>query len=82
MQEGIHAALDLERRMCKFMETHIVPYRQRSGYSNAVPDKLLCAIGNWGPVGIRLRWPYRSIDIGEAERLRDVARTELSECFA
>ena len=81
MQEDIHAALDLERRICKFMETHIVPYRQRLGYSNAALDKLLCAIGNWGPVGTRLRWPYRSIDMSEAVRLRDIARTELRELF-
>ncbi|MFS8110580.1 dihydrodipicolinate synthase family protein [Rhizobium jaguaris] len=81
MQEDIHAALDLERRICKFMETHIVPYRQRLGYSNAALDKLLCAIGNWGPVGTGLRWPYRSIDMSEAIRLRDIARTELSELF-
>jgi len=82
MQEDMHAALDLERRICKFMETHIVPYRQRSGYSNAALDKLLCAIGYWGPVGTRLRWPYRSIDMSEAVRLRDIARTELGELFA
>ncbi|WFU11332.1 dihydrodipicolinate synthase family protein (plasmid) [Rhizobium sp. CB3090] len=82
MQNDIHAALDLERRICKFMETHIAPYRQRLGYSNAALDKLLCAIGNWGPVGTRLRWPYRSIDMSEAVRLRDIARMELSELFA
>jgi dihydrodipicolinate synthase/N-acetylneuraminate lyase len=82
MSQDIRAALNLERRICKFMETHIVPYRQRLGYSNAALDKLLCAIGNWGPVGTRLRWPYRSIDIGEAAKLRDVAQLELSELFA
>ncbi len=49
---------------------------------NAALDKLLAAIGGWGPVGTRLRRPYRWIDEAEAERLRPVARSMMPELFA
>ncbi|MBY5323125.1 dihydrodipicolinate synthase family protein [Rhizobium leguminosarum] len=81
MRNDIDAALDLERRICAFMDAHIVPFRQEFGYSNAALDKLLSAIGNWGPVGTRLRSPYRSIDMAEAVRLRPIARAELPDLF-
>ncbi|MGR9438248.1 dihydrodipicolinate synthase family protein (plasmid) [Rhizobium leguminosarum] len=81
MRNDIDAALDLERRICTFMDAHIVPFRQQFGYSNAALDKLLSAIGNWGPVGTRLRSPYRSIDMAEAVRLRPIARSELPDLF-
>ncbi|MGZ2385891.1 dihydrodipicolinate synthase family protein [Rhizobium brockwellii] len=81
MRNDIDAALDLERRICTFMDAHIVPFRQEFGYSNAALDKLLSAIGNWGPVDTRLRFPYRSIDMAEAIRLRRIARFELPVLF-
>ncbi|MDR9759712.1 dihydrodipicolinate synthase family protein [Rhizobium redzepovicii] len=81
MRNELDAALDLERRICMFMDTHIVPFRQQFGYSNAALDKLLSCIGNWGPVGTRLRFPYRSIDTEEAVRLRHIARSELPDLF-
>ena len=81
MQEDIDAALEIEGRICGFMDEHIAPFRQNIGYSNAALDKLLCAIGNWGPVGSRLRSPYRWIDESEANRLRVIARRELGELF-
>ncbi|MBZ9601216.1 dihydrodipicolinate synthase family protein [Phyllobacterium chamaecytisi] len=79
MQTDMDAAVEIEQRICKFMDEHIVPFRQKSGYSNAALDKLLCAIGNWGPVGTRLRFPYRWIGEDEAERLRAVAKQELGD---
>jgi dihydrodipicolinate synthase/N-acetylneuraminate lyase len=78
----IEGALDLERRICRFMDEHVVPFRALHGYSNAALDKLLAAIGGWGPVGTRLRRPYRWIDDAEAERLRPVARSMMPELFA
>jgi dihydrodipicolinate synthase/N-acetylneuraminate lyase len=81
MAGDIDAALDLERRLCRFMDEHIVPFRRDQGYSNAALDKLLVAIGGWGRVGPRLRRPYRWIAEGEAERLRPIARAELPELF-
>lgn len=79
MSTDIDAALEIERRICKFMNEYIVPYRQRFGYSNAALDKLLCAIGNWGPVGTRLRFPYHWIDEVEANKLRVVAHNDIPE---
>jgi dihydrodipicolinate synthase/N-acetylneuraminate lyase len=79
MQTDIDAAIETEQRICKFMDEHIVPFRQKSGYSNAALDKLLCAIGNWGPVSTRLRFPYRWIGEDEAECLRTVAKQELGD---
>lgn len=81
MAKDMDAALAVEKRICAFMDTHIVPFRQTHGYSNAALDKLLCAIGEWGPVGTKLRWPYRSIEKAEAERLTKIARAELPELF-
>lgn len=82
INEDIAAALEIEQRICRFMDEHIVPFRQKLGYSNAALDKLLAAVGNWGPVGTRLRFPYRWIAQDEAERLREIARRELADILA
>ncbi|MGH6861578.1 MAG: dihydrodipicolinate synthase family protein, partial [Phyllobacterium sp.] len=79
MLHDLDAALEIEGRICRFMDRHIVPFRQSQGYSNAALDKLLCAIGNWGPVGTRLRFPYRWIPQEEAVRIRAIARRELGD---
>jgi dihydrodipicolinate synthase/N-acetylneuraminate lyase len=81
MIADIDAAIEIESRIRAFMEIHIVPFRRDGHYSNAALDKLLCAIGNWGPVGTRLRWPYRSIDQLNAVNLRAKARAALPELF-
>ncbi|MGO7522504.1 dihydrodipicolinate synthase family protein, partial [Rhizobium brockwellii] len=65
MRNDIDAALDLERRICAFMDAHIVSVRLDFGYSNAALDKLLSAIGNWGPVDTRLLYHYLSIHKAE-----------------
>ncbi|MGO8366758.1 dihydrodipicolinate synthase family protein, partial [Rhizobium johnstonii] len=70
MRNDIDAALDLERRICAFLDAPIVPFRQAFGYSHAALAKLLRALGNWGPVGTSLRFPSHSIDMSEAFRLR------------
>ena len=79
MHTNVEAALDIEQRLCAFMDEHIVPFRRDHGYSNAALDKLLAAIGDWAPVGTRLRKPYRWIDGAEVGRLRGVARSMLPE---
>lgn len=81
MVSDIEAALDIERRICAFMDTHIVPFRSAQGFSNGALDKLLAAVGDWAPVGTRLRLPYRWIDMEEARRLRGVARSAIPELF-
>ncbi|MGO4722364.1 MULTISPECIES: dihydrodipicolinate synthase family protein [unclassified Inquilinus] len=82
MAVDMAAALDLDRRICHFMDEHVVLFRTQQGYSNAALDKLLAAIGAWGPVGTRLRRPYRWIPESEAARLRPIARSLMPELFA
>ncbi|GAU80226.1 dihydrodipicolinate synthase family protein [Bosea sp. BIWAKO-01] len=79
MLSDIGGAREIEQRICAFMDAHILPFRRDHGYSNAALDKLLAAIGNWAPVGPRLRRPYRWIDAAEAERLRPIARRMMPE---
>jgi len=81
MATDIEAALDIERRICAFMDDHIVPFRRDHGYSNAALDKLLAAVGDWAPVGTRLRWPYHFIDASHAGKLREIAAEMVPELF-
>ncbi|WP_283193451.1 dihydrodipicolinate synthase family protein [Rhizobium sp. AN80A] len=81
MKTDIDSALDIEQRICAFMDRHIVPFRRDQGYSNAALDKLLTVIGAWAPVSSRLRWPYRSIDMDRAASLRDVVIGMVPELF-
>lgn len=81
MQSDLAAALEIEQRVRAFMDAHIQPFISEQGYANQAVDKLLAAIGDWAPVGPRLRWPYRGIAPAEAERLRPVARAALPEFF-
>lgn len=73
------AALDVERRLRAFLETHVAPFGRDHGYSNAALDKLLAAIGDWAPVGTRLRRPYRWIDPEVAVQLRPAAQAAIPE---
>ncbi len=81
MKSDIDAALETERRICAFMDTHIVPFRSIYGFSNGALDKLLAAVGDWAPVGTRLRRPYRWIDMEEARKLNSIARSAIPELF-
>lgn len=76
------AGLDLERRLCRFMDEHIVPFRRDHGYSNGALDKLIAAVGGWGPVNTRLRRPYRSISMDVVPALKRVAQDLVPEMFA
>lgn len=79
MQSDTHAALALEQRIKQFMTTHIVPFRDQLGHSNTALDKLLAAVGGWGTVGTRLRWPYRGVPADQANKLRPIVHQELPE---
>ncbi|MBS7698878.1 MULTISPECIES: dihydrodipicolinate synthase family protein [unclassified Chelatococcus] len=81
MTTDIAACLDIEERLRTFIDTHVWPFRRDHGYSNAALDKLLAEIGDWAPVGTRLRRPYRFIEASEARRLRPVARQAVPELF-
>jgi 4-hydroxy-tetrahydrodipicolinate synthase len=81
MQTDWAAAKRIESRIQNFMSAYVVPFRDRQSFSNMALDKLLAAIGNWAPIGTRLRWPYRGIEESEAERLRSHAQKDLPFLF-
>lgn len=76
----MQAALAVERRILDFFRSHLAPLAAQ-GFGGGAIDKLLCAVGGWCDVGLRLRWPYRSIDQSTLERLRPLARAALPEFF-
>jgi dihydrodipicolinate synthase/N-acetylneuraminate lyase len=80
MRERPDDAIELEQRLQRFLDAHVLPFQAR-GYSNPALDKLLAHIGDWAPIGTRIRWPYRSIPESSAEKLRPIARSELPELF-
>lgn len=81
MKTDLDGALEIEGRLQRFMNEHIVPFRDRRFFSNQALDKLLAAIGGWAEIGTRLRFPYRSIDENEAGRLRRIAENLIPEFF-
>ncbi|MGO8134361.1 hypothetical protein ACC730_38250, partial [Rhizobium ruizarguesonis] len=44
MRNDIDAALDLERRICTFMDAHIVPFRQEFGACDASQPDRFCHV--------------------------------------
>jgi dihydrodipicolinate synthase/N-acetylneuraminate lyase len=79
MATDLSAALELEQRIRLFMERHIAPFIVHDGYCNGACDRLLALIGGWADIGAQMRWPYRSIPVEEAERLRNAARQLIPE---
>lgn len=72
MAVNMEAALELESRLRAFMDGHIAPFIRVEGYCNAACDRLMANLGGWAEVGAWMRWPYRSIPVSEAERLRPI----------
>ncbi|WP_044256031.1 dihydrodipicolinate synthase family protein [Rhodopirellula sp. SWK7] len=81
IRSDLQAGLDIEKRLQAFFAKHITPYIRDMKYCNAACDRLLAHIGGWTDISPTLRWPYRSIPVGEAERLRPIAREQLPEFF-
>lgn len=77
-QESPEAAMELETRICRFMNEHIVPYL-KEGYSNMSVDKFMAAAVAWCPIAPRLRWPYCGIDEGAIGGLRQALAATLPE---
>jgi hypothetical protein len=82
MIDDPRAADDLEARMNVFFAERIAPFITEKGYSNRAADKLLAAVGGWGPVGTRLRWPYESIPQDVVPGIRARGRELVPEFFA
>ncbi len=81
LASDLEAALELERRLRCFMDLHISSFITEQEFCNAACDRLLAIIGDWTPIGHKMRWPYRSIPLAEAERLRPIAEELLPEFF-
>jgi dihydrodipicolinate synthase/N-acetylneuraminate lyase len=79
MQTDLPAALELESRLRRFMDDHIVPFITRDRFCNAACDRLMANLGGWADVGARMRWPYRAIPATEIPRLREIVRKLLPE---
>lgn len=79
IESGDPRAVETERRLRAFFSAHIEPFIAEQGFPGAACDRLLARIGGWADVGWRMRWPYRSIPAGEADRLRPIARELLPE---
>ncbi|MFE9207157.1 dihydrodipicolinate synthase family protein [Micromonospora sp. NPDC007230] len=80
MIEDLGGALDVERRIQRFLADHVDPLA-RQGFGNPALDKFLAHLGNWAGIGTRVRWPYASVDESAAERLRPIVRGCLPELF-
>ena len=81
MKTEFPAALALEKRIQQLMSSYISPLILEENYSPQACDKLLAAIGGWANIGMRLRWPYRSIPEDSVGVLREKARKLLPEFF-
>ncbi|HTG55745.1 MAG TPA: hypothetical protein VL943_05735, partial [Niabella sp.] len=63
-----------------FFDACIVPYAKK-GFSNPALDKLLAAVGDWAPVGTRLKWPYQWIQETDVPDVRKGAHQHLPRWF-
>lgn len=79
MASDLASALELEGRICRFLDSHVLPFKTEHGYCNAALDKLLAAIGGWASIGTRLRRPYRWIDESAVPSLRRTAHDIIPE---
>jgi len=66
----LKAALELEKRIKLFMRRFILPLITKEKYSNPACDRFMAVIGGWADVGPFMRWPYRSIPIELAYKIR------------
>ena len=80
MYTDLAAALQLQDRIGQFFHKCITPYKE-AGYSNPALDKFLAAVGGWGSVGTRLRWPYKWIPEEEVGPARAMAKEFLPVFF-
>ena len=81
MTHDINNALELEKRIQKFMSTYIAPYILEKKYSNQAVDKFIAAVGGWSDISPKLRWPYKWIEKSEVSNIRKQAKKLLPEFF-
>ncbi len=81
IHEDLDGALELEVRINRFLDQHIVPFITQQKFSNQAVDKMLAQIGGWSNIGLKLRWPYKSVPEYQAKRLRPIAEKLIPEFF-
>jgi 4-hydroxy-tetrahydrodipicolinate synthase len=81
MWTDLPGALELERRIRRFMDGWIAPFITEQKYCNAACDRFMALLGGWAEVGEKMRWPYRSIPVAEIPRVRAAAQELLPEFF-
>lgn len=81
IKSDIDSALELEGRINQFLNQYIIPFIIDEKYANQAVDKFMAAVGNWTDIQPKLRWPYRSINISEIERVREGGKKLIPEFF-
>ena len=81
MQTEMESALELEKRIKKFMNELIAPFITKQFFPNHACDRFMALVGNWADVGPNLRWPYKSIPESLAEPVRKKAKQIIPEFF-
>jgi 4-hydroxy-tetrahydrodipicolinate synthase len=76
IQNDILEALKVQQKILNFFDEVITPLKNK-GYSNPALDKILATIGDWAPIGTKLRWPYKWLSNEEIEPMRKVAKRHL-----
>jgi 4-hydroxy-tetrahydrodipicolinate synthase len=80
-QDNMPGALELEKRILIFMKKAITPFITEKGFPNQACDKLLAAVGGWGTISSRLRWPYSWIPEDEIPKIRSYGQEIIPEFF-
>jgi dihydrodipicolinate synthase/N-acetylneuraminate lyase len=80
METDPASAAELGERVVAFFDRQMAPLRAQ-GYCNTALDKALAAIGEWAPVGTRVRWPYAAVPDHVVEDLKPKARSAVPELF-
>jgi dihydrodipicolinate synthase/N-acetylneuraminate lyase len=80
MQTDIDSAVAIQEKILQFFSQCINPFKN-AGYSNPALDKFLAAVGGWGNIGTRLRWPYKWISEEEVPAVHRKAKEYLPEFF-
>lgn len=75
----MNEALDLEKRVKKFMKKFIEPLILENHYSNPACDRFLAVLGGWADIGEKVRWPYLSVPTEYATKIRLQAAKLLPE---
>ena len=81
MKHNLTKAMELQSRIQLFISTYIFPLITEEKYSDPAIDKFLGAITGWADIGPRMRWPYRSVDIGRIAKVRAEGKLIIPEFF-